>query len=322
MNATARNALIALVLVALVAVPALAQTTTTTKRAQQECLAQVGQFVTNIAAGEVGWVTDGRSEVDFVNCPIPPGTFGGNEGLSGVTVEVEGVPLDPELGEIDTVVEVGGVNCLREGETKSMATEIQALNMRSTSPVTINGEPWDMEVFVANTQNPGAITLTLDDENGGTFTSDLPVQGLLRFTNLNTGDTVDVADSCEVHFTPDSATAWALARDGGFDPDAAGLPPLPGGVAIDGDGDGVDDYVTNGRTNFIPGVEVVTGSGLTADGTATTSTFTWKYWLFRELYLLFKHLVWIKFIDPVIVEEREVIDAQEAEVVDSNLAFN
>lgn len=275
----------------------------------QACATIVGTFVTNLSHGEVGWVSDGRSSANFVDCPIPAGTFGpGSDPLSDQDIDLDGVPLTGQTGAIDTLVEVDGINCLREGETKNMGTRMRGLHMSGTAFITFNGggsgQLWDLDVYSANNQNSGTMSVTLEDSFGGIYSSSLPVVARLVFTSQGTGAQVVIEDpSCEIHF--DSApTPWVIAASGKFDPAAQGMPPLPGGVSVDGNGDGTPDYITSGRSNFIPGVEYTgTGSGLTAltgDSLVTATISPWKWWLFRELYLLFKHLVWPKPINPLI----------------------
>lgn len=280
------------------------------------CATTVGTFVTNLTHGEVGWVTDGRSTANFDSCPIPGGFFGpGSDPLGDQDISLDGVPLTSQTGAIDTLVEVDGINCLREGETKSMGTRIRGLHAQGQAVVTYNGgmsaETWDLDVHSSTNQSTGAISVTLEDGFGGVFSSSLPVIARLVFTNPSTGDVRVLEDpACELNFGSPS-TAWSLAANGKFDPDAQGLPPLPAGVAVDGDGDGAPDYITAGRSNFIPGVEYTGSGGFTSlngeDLTVDTAIISpWKWWLFRELYLLFKHFVWPKLINPRI----DVVDVE------------
>ena len=301
---TALTLLIALVAVAVPGASA-AQIQVATR-----CATTVGTFVTNLSHGEVGWVTDGQSTANFADCEIPAGFFGeGSDPLGNQEISLNGVPLTGQTGAIDTLVEVDGIQCLQEGATKSMGTRIRGLHMEGTVDVSFNGgssiETWLLDVYSSVNQNTGTMTVTLEDDFGGEHSSSLPVIARLVFTDPSTGETRELEDSsCELHLDSPS-TPWVLAADGKFDPDAEGLPPLPGGVSVDGDGDGSADYITAGRTNFIPGVEYTGGGdGLTAD----SSISPWKYWLFRELYLLFKHLVWIKVVNPQI----DVVDTQPA----------
>lgn len=296
-----------MLMVALVAVAVPAASAAQVKVAQK-CATTVGTFVTNLTHGEVGWVTDGRTTANFADCPIPAGFFGsGSDPVDNQDISLDGVPLTGQTGAIDTLVEVDGVRCLQVGATKSMGTRIRGLHMEGTVEVSFGGgvffETWNLDVHSALNQNSGSMSVTLEDDFGGVHTSSLPVVARLVFTNPANGDVRVLEDpSCELHLDSPS-TPWSLAATGKFDPDAEGLPPLPGGVGVDGDGDGVDDYITSGRTNFIPGVEYTGGSGF-AEDSATLSP--WKWWLFRELYLLFKHFVWIKVINPQI----DVVDAE------------
>jgi hypothetical protein len=297
---------LALTLVVLAVLPVSAAQTAVVRT----CATTIGTFVTNLSHGEVGWVTDGRSSANFASCPIPGGFFGpGSDPLDNQDISLGGVALTGQTGAIDTLVEVDGITCLHEGETKTMGTRIRGLHMNGTVVVTYNGgassENWDLDVYSSTNQNSGTMSVTLEDDFGGVHTSSLPVVARLVFINPSTGEVREIEDpSCELHFDSPS-TPWSLAAQGKFDPDAQGLPPLPAGVNVDGNGDGAPDYIPSGRTNFIPGVEYTgSGSGLTAlSGESlvvsdATTIPLWKWWLFRELYLLFKHLVWIKPINP------------------------
>jgi hypothetical protein len=310
-----------LVLLALVAPVASEAQVQTRLPAVNKCAITVGSFVTSLTHGEVGWVTDGRSTANFDSCPIPGGFFGpGSDPLGDQDISLTGVALSGQTGAIDTLIEVDGINCLSEGQTKSMGTRIRGLHAEGDAVVTYNGgmspETWHLDVHSSTNQSSGSISVTLEDAFGGVFSSSLPVIGRLVFTNFSTGEVRVLEDpSCEINFGSPS-TAWSLAAADKFDPGAQGLPPLPAGVSIDGDGDGAPDYITSGRTNFIPGVEytgssdgfaALSSEGLEAGTTADTTTIgSWKWWLFRELLLLFKHFVWIKPINPRI----DVVDVE------------
>lgn len=313
----------------LCAVAAPAATAAVVQQAPRTCVAQVGTFVMTINHGEVGWVSDGGSSANFSDCPIPAGTFGsGSDPLGNQEIALDGVALSGQTGAIDTLVEVDRLSCLSEGQTKTTGTRIRGMHMEGSAVITFNGggnpQVWDLDVYAAGNQNSGTMSITLEDDFGGTYTSSLPVVARLVFTR-GASQVVIEDPACEIHF--DSASRpWSVAAPGKFDPAAQGLPPLPAGVSIDGNGDGTPDYVTAGRTNFIPGVEYTgSGSGLTAlssEGLETTVTTTtggtispWKWWLIRELYLLFKHLIWIKPINPFIdvADEFPVGNAREVE---------
>lgn len=306
-----------LALLVLAAPPAASAAQTAVAR---KCATTVGTFVTNLTHGEVGWVTDGRSTANFDSCPIPGGFFGpGSDPLGDQDISLQGVPLSGQTGAIDTLVEVDGINCLSEGQTKSMGTRIRGLHAEGDAVVTYNGgmspETWHLDLHSSTNQSSGSISVTLEDDFGGVFSSSLPVIGRLVFTSLSTGEVRVLEDpACEINFSSPS-TAWSLAANGKFDPNAQGLPPLPAGVNIDGDGDGSPDYITSGRSNFIPGVEytgssdgfaALSGQSLEAGTTTTTTIGDWKWWLFRELLLLFKHFVWIKPVQPDV----DVVDVE------------
>jgi hypothetical protein len=112
---------------------------------------------------------------------------------------------------------------------------------------------------------PGTITATRLTPDGGRFNSSFPVVPKLVFTDGSGKQVVidcGVASGCRSPFTLSlSNYCWVVAHGpNGFDPAAMGLTPIEGGIAVDGTGDGVNDYVTIGNTQSgSPGLGLYTG---------------------------------------------------------------
>ncbi len=165
------------------------------------------------------WITNGSLTEnchDFsVVCPIPADFFGpGSDPFIG-TVCFKGEPIgDIDLpgfgvlnfGEADTLIrresDPFDACDLPGGPSVDVPIELVALNLVSIDPVivTFNGgqnpEPWDVQISVDPTVQPGGtLTATKTHCNGGTFDSSLDVCPTFTFTRQGGGGTVDL-DYC------------------------------------------------------------------------------------------------------------------------------
>ncbi len=167
---------------------------------------------TEIPAGADLWQTvgaGGQTFQDFSESPIPADFFGdGSEAFDG-TIELIGLPfaenpgLAPEgvdLGLADTLVErLQDVVIDSAGGTGATTIQIAALSLHSIEPITVNvnGEPtqWNVEVQLSNQpQQQGQMTITLEDEFGGTFNSNLPVLPMFIFVNNSNPSDIKILD--------------------------------------------------------------------------------------------------------------------------------
>jgi hypothetical protein len=182
--------------------------------ARKICLAAIFTGLFLIAAapcaalGPVGpgfdlWQTMPGTAVDLTGMP----------GLmSNPIVPLTGVPL-PGLGNTDTIVErlAGGDPTLGP---IMVPIELVALNLRSISPITVSGSNYDLKVIsgtmMGEPPNPlGTITIAHEFLNGGTWTSTLPVNAKLTFTEVgNPSNTFD-APAPVVFDNPIGQTLWS-----------------------------------------------------------------------------------------------------------------
>ena len=232
-----------------------------------------------ILPGDDGWQTPPpgpttETFIDFgnqvVNPPILGDFFGpGSDPFTG-RVQLRGEPLltipPGALGPTDTIVtRLGPANILDPfGGQDTVPIQLVALNLVSTEPfqVTFSGgqssELWELRATRSQfpPSNPSTMTIQSQCPDGGTFDSILFVRPRLTFTRVSDGQ-VQVMDGPgvpEVQFDSQNSP-WVLPFQGPgqFDPQQHGVAPLFPGVQVDGDGDGIPDYVTVGQSNFLAG---------------------------------------------------------------------
>ncbi len=149
-----------------------------------------------INPGDDIWGTPcgGGAYVDFSANPIPAGFFApGSDPFSG-QIMLGGdpsqiiIPQTP-LSGLDTIVRRGGTSAAFAcGSSETVSIEIIALSLVSCSPVQVtfggaNPQLWDLRVCLdGNPQTPGSMTINHECQNGGSYTSSLPVNAQLTFT--------------------------------------------------------------------------------------------------------------------------------------------
>ena len=215
-----------------------------------------------IAPGNDGWVTVGTTSMDLSVWPIND-FFGPGSVVTPQIVTLSGAPLAPGLGSIDTLLvrNPPPVTFNLIPETKTFPVEMKALRLRGS--VNINGTNYQLTVALSSTASgPGTITATRLTPDGGKFNSSFPVLPKLVFVEVgNPGNRVDI--DCAVANCPTplilgaSNVCWEVAfGPNGFDPATKGITPIAAGIAVDGDFDGVNEYVTVGRKQAgWPGLE-------------------------------------------------------------------
>ncbi len=141
-----------------------------------------------IPAGDDCWSTDcGRTGFDFCDNPIPAGFFGtGSQPVSGFMM------LGDIAGESGTRVRrLEPATIEFPGDQAVIPIEMVALSLRSCSPVIVQfddgtSSQWDVDVVLSgNPQPTGAMVVTKDHANGGTFNSDFGVEPLFFFTRVD-----------------------------------------------------------------------------------------------------------------------------------------
>ncbi|MHC5114037.1 MAG: hypothetical protein ACYTGP_06370 [Planctomycetota bacterium] len=155
-----------------------------------------------IAPGDDVWGTPcgGGAYSDFGGNPLPadffdPGSdpFFGNIQLGGNPAGIQINP--PVFSGIDTIVRRGGTSpTFTCGSSEDVPIEIIALNLVSCAPITVtynggqNPELWDVNVCLdAAPQPPGVMTINHECQNGGSYSSNLPVNAQLIFIRQNDG---------------------------------------------------------------------------------------------------------------------------------------
>jgi hypothetical protein len=203
-----------------------------------------------------------KSHVDFSGAPLPADFFEpGSEPFDGLLI-LRGDPLVTQggsLGTGDTIVRrLADTQPLDVGGQDTVPIEIVALSLTSCQPIQVvtSGSPveWDVAVHLSSAapQTQGTMTVVRTHQDGGYFDSTLPVVPKLVFTRSDGSGSPVVLDSPTLSIAFDSlGAAWTqIGGVGGFDPLAEGITPVIGGVAFDGDGDGVFEGTTIGNSLF------------------------------------------------------------------------
>lgn len=218
------------------------------------------------------WTTPPGSATSysFEGTPLPADFFG--EGSDPFTGEVDlmGLALDPDnLGPADTIVRRMEDICPTEvGESATVEVEMVALSLVSVEPITVtfNGgqDPVEFDVQVCLSSFPqqtGTMTITLEEDDCGTFDSSLPVLPKFTFINrmTNAGQFVDCGEPdqlCEVLNLSGEDNGWALIDGPGeYDPASNGIVRSTAGIGIDADCDGESEAMTVGASScFQPGI--------------------------------------------------------------------
>lgn len=248
--------------------------------------AGMAQFPVNIRTGDDSWVTPaGGTFVNFAPTPIPAGFFGAGSNAFGGTVGFIGqtIPTAPvnALNPADTLVARLDALSFPALGVRNTRIQIKALSLRSSAPITVTYgggavEQWNVVLTLSAVvgQPIGNMAVTLACVNGGgTFASALPVVPRFIFTNVLTGLTLvldcgTAGNGVCGPVTINANSCWSRPNPLG-PANAACLPPIPAGVQVDGNINGVFDYVTIGRRDLLAGVQ---GCGVAAGCTYCTST--------------------------------------------------
>ncbi len=228
------------------------------------------------------WVTPPGSKTwftGFENTPIPADFFGpGSEPFSGMIV-LQGLTIQTDnpdaFGPADTIVRRIEDKCpTTQGESVSIGVEIVALSLVSVEPIQVSfgsgqTELWDVKVCLSDQpQTRGQMTITLDDEFGGTFSSQIPVLTKFQLTSQNDGtvltiDCGNLGQPCEALQLESVDSSWTvIGGPGELDPQAEGIVLVPAGIGFDGNCDDVMEGTTMERSAcFQPGLKRKSGGG-------------------------------------------------------------
>jgi hypothetical protein len=159
----------------------------------------VGLFVTTkskaapsifIAAGNDQFETTGNGETyhNFQASPVPAGFFGTGSNQYAGLVPLVGVPLQPLVNDIDTVIH-RNQDVLTPGSTTITMT---ALNLKSINPITVSysdghTETWDVKVNLSDVKTSGG-SMSFNSD-GSAFDSSLSVYPKFTFTRVSDGAT-------------------------------------------------------------------------------------------------------------------------------------
>ena len=193
-------------------------------------------FPVGAGSDEFETLGDGETYHDFASSPVPANFFGaGSNAFSGLVI-LEGVPLNPAVSQVDTVIERSLPVQSAGGSTPIAMT---ALSLRGTSAITVTyvgggSEQWNVAVGLSDykTSN-GSMTI-----NFSTFDSTLKVWPKFTFTRVGGGVPPKVLDTGAPTGPGLTAAADASLSDGGFVIEPAPAPqptlaPAPCRAVID-----------------------------------------------------------------------------------------
>ena len=221
------------------------------------------------------WTTPPGSATSysFEGNAIPADFFSeGSDPFDG-EVMLQGVALNDMLGPADTIVRRLEDSCPEEvGDTVAVEVEMVALSLVSVEPIMVttggdNPVEWDVRVCLSSQgQQRGSMLLTLEEEDCGTFDSDIPVLPRFEFTSRGSGESriVDCGDPDQfcvaLQLQGEDNGFVKLDGPGEFDPDEMGVVLSVPGIDIDQDCDGTPDTTTVGPSGcVIPGVTCENG---------------------------------------------------------------
>jgi hypothetical protein len=208
------------------------------------------------------------THLDFSGMPIPAGFFDpGSDAFTG-DVALQGTPIDPlgPLGPTDTIVRrTAPVTVVGSSLSEIVPMEAITLTLKSIQPITVNygggpTEQWTVRVCLSSSapQPIGSITIRNGAcvDEGGTFTSQLPVQPRFIFRRLLDG-AERVYDTGALGLPPMLFTTLDGHWVGTPDP-ALQLTMVPPGLMVDADCDpGTPDVgPLPGTGTFFAGVRV------------------------------------------------------------------
>ncbi len=205
------------------------------------------------------WTTPegSRTDYSFLDTPLPADFFGvGSDPFTG-TINLMGSPIDSaNLGPADTIVRRLEDVCPTEvGDSVTVEVEIIALNLVSVDPITVTidgqSEEWDVQVCLSSSQQQrGSMTITLDEEDCGTFDSSIPVTPKFTFTRRSTGagqfvDCGEPGQLCDTLQLTGEGNSWGLIDENdGFNPDDMDIVRVTPDIDLDTDCDGQTDKTT------------------------------------------------------------------------------
>lgn len=234
-----KRASVILCLLALVAVPAVADT---------------------IFGGIDTWVTkpDGKTLRDFSRDPLPAGFF--CEGSAPFTgrIAFRGVPIASDnpglLGETDTIVERMDNANFDEAGVATTRVRLRALQMVSIAPVRTSCGSYNVSVSLEGRQPVTRMRIFREGEDGGRFLAPLALRAKLTFTPVS-GRGRELAVVRDVRFDANPRNRWGLRP-------VEAVQKAARTVKIDTDGDQIPDTILRGPSNF--------AAGLTAEQKAST----------------------------------------------------
>ena len=125
---------------------------------------------------------------------VSPGSFVTIPGIG--KVELTGNRIEPKtLGTTDTIVEhTMGCNFDVTSECTAIPLRVAQLSLKTVEPVEIEGKLFDGFLTLGSLEQEfGTLTIRQESENGGTYDSELSVNAVIEFIDLNdAGNTLSI----------------------------------------------------------------------------------------------------------------------------------
>jgi hypothetical protein len=173
-----------------------------------------------IQAGNDEFETTGNGETyhNFQGSPIPAGFFGTGSQQYGGSVPLVGVPLNPLVNDVDTIIH-RNQDVTTPGSTTITMT---ALNLKSINSITVSyddghTEAWNVQVNLSDFKTSGG-SMSFNSD-GSSFDSSLGVYPKFTFTRVSDGAT-RVLDTG----SGSSLTASAVREEAGTEESAVAMP--------------------------------------------------------------------------------------------------
>jgi hypothetical protein len=170
-----------------------------------------------IQAGDDKFETTANGETyhNFQASPVPAGFFGTGSNQYAGLVPVVGVPLQPLVNDIDTIIH-RNQDVLTPGSTTITMT---ALNLKSINPITVtysdnHTESWNVQVNLSDFKTSGG-SMSFNSD-GSSFDSSLSVYPKFTFTRVSDNKTLVLDTGGSGGLAPQSATS-TRASSGNFD---------------------------------------------------------------------------------------------------------
>lgn len=156
--------------------------------------------------------------------PIPANFFyPGSQPFIG-TLYLKGLAIEPSIDSADTVIRrLDTASLPFDGAVDTIPIELVALSLVSVQPIVVGPRQYDVFMSLApEALSPGSMTITRNNDNGGTFAAHLQVKPVFVFRDTFDGSTVELNGLAPIPMNWTAPTTWEVGP-----PSAASVPGMP-----------------------------------------------------------------------------------------------